>query len=164
MQLSVLPDFALGRGEAHLEAMRGKAKDPAAQRARLEAAAKEFEGIMMEMMLKEMRKTVPDSPLLGKSNAEDIYQSMLDSQYVHLMEDRGGLGLAQLLVQQLGPELPGARGAKAGAGHPAPGAHAARPVHPVHPEHSAQPSAVPQAAQPGAFLYRAGALPPGWPY
>jgi Rod binding domain-containing protein len=121
MQLSVLPDFALEHGEASLDALRRKARDPAEQRERLKKAAKEFEGIMLEMMFKEMRKTVPESPLFGKSNARDIYTDMLDSQYVRLVTDHGGLGLAKLLVRQLGPDLPG--GGKAAQAHGAHGAH-----------------------------------------
>ncbi|HKI98706.1 MAG TPA: rod-binding protein [bacterium] len=108
MQLNVLPDFTLQRGKSELDALRGKAVSLPTQRKRLEKAAKEFEGIMLEMMVREMRKNVPQSPLFGKSNAHDIYTDMLDSQYVHLMTERGGFGLAKLLVRQLGPDLHGA--------------------------------------------------------
>ena len=101
MQISVLPDLALGRGEARLQALRGGAGETDAEKARLRAAAEEFEGIMLELMVKEMRKNVPESPIFGRDNGREIFNEMLDSQYVRLMVDRGGIGLSNLLVRQL---------------------------------------------------------------
>jgi peptidoglycan hydrolase FlgJ len=101
MQLNVLPDVSLQRGQAQLQTLAGKARDKAVERERLKAAAKEFEGLMLEMMVKEMRKNVPDSPIFGRDSGRAIFNEMLDSQYVRLMVDRGGLGLADMLVRQL---------------------------------------------------------------
>jgi flagellar protein FlgJ len=101
MQLNVLPDFSLQRGGSQLEAMRQRRQDPAAERARLEGAAKEFEGIMMELMVKSMRANVPESPIFGRSTGREIFSDMLDSQYARMMVDRGGVGLARLMVSQL---------------------------------------------------------------
>jgi peptidoglycan hydrolase FlgJ len=105
MQLSVMPDFALQRGQSHLDDLRNKRKDPAAELARLQAAAKEFEAIMMEFMVKSMRANVPESPLFGHDNGREIFNEMLDTQYAHLLADRGGLGLAKMLVGQLGSKI-----------------------------------------------------------
>jgi len=104
MQLNVLPGFALDRGAAHLEALRQRRHDPAAERARLEGAAREFEAIMMELMVKSMRANVPASPIFGRDTGREIFNEMLDSQYARMMVDRGGIGLARLMVAQLADE------------------------------------------------------------
>lgn len=119
MQLSVLPDFALQQGAADLKALRGKTRSPAQQRKQLKAAAKEFEAMMLDIMIKTMRQNVPASPLFGKSNAEQIYTDMLDSQYARSMADNSSMGMARMLVSQLGPDLPGDGKLHKGAGpHP----------------------------------------------
>ncbi len=109
MNLNVIPDIALGRAESRLQQLRPD-REGAAERARLREAAKDFEAVLLELMVKEMRKNVPESPIFGEDNGRKIFEEMLDSQYVRLMVQRGGLGLADLLVQQLDPKL-GARGA-----------------------------------------------------
>lgn len=99
MQLSVLPDFALSGGESRLKQVRGAARD---NPERLRAAAEEFEAIMLDLMVKEMRKNVPESPIFGQDTGREIFNEMLDNQYVRLMTERGGIGLADMLVRQLG--------------------------------------------------------------
>jgi len=75
-----------------------KAQDPAA----LKEVARQFESLFTQMLLKSMRetnKTFGDS-LFG-SDQTDFYQDMFDSQLaVHLSQGKG-LGLADMLVQQL---------------------------------------------------------------
>ena len=105
MQLNVLPNFTLESGAAHLKAMRESRKDPAAERARLQHAAKEFEGIMMELMVKSMRANVPESPIFGRNPGREIFNEMLDSQYARMMVDRGGFGLSRLMVSQLADKV-----------------------------------------------------------
>ena len=98
MPLSVLPDLALGNGEGRLKNLRGAERD---NPQRLRAAAEEFEAVMLNLMVKEMRKNVPDSPIFGKDTGREIFNEMLDDQYVRLMTQRGGIGLADMLVRQL---------------------------------------------------------------
>ncbi len=101
MELSVLPNVDLERGESRLESLRHRAGNPAKERARLTSAAKEFEQIMVEFMVQAMRKNVPESPLFPHNNGQEIFNEMLDSQYARLMVERGGLGLAKMMVRQL---------------------------------------------------------------
>jgi flagellar protein FlgJ len=104
MQLNVIPGLALERGQAHLQSLhtRGARQDPGAEQARLKAAAQEFEAIMLELMVKEMRKNVPESPIFGRDTGREVFNEMLDAQYVRLIVQRGGLGLTDLLTRQLG--------------------------------------------------------------
>lgn len=104
MRLNVLPEMARlpqGTDPSRLEHLAAKRGDPEAERQRLHDAADEFETLLVESMLREMRKNVPQSELFGKSSGRDLFQEMLDGEYARLMVRRGGLGLADMLVRQL---------------------------------------------------------------
>ncbi len=79
--------------------------DPAGIEAeRLEAAVKDFESLLIEQMLKEMRKSIPDGGLFGVNRGREIFNEMLDGEYARLMSDRGGIGLAQYMLTRMGPK------------------------------------------------------------
>jgi flagellar protein FlgJ len=65
-----------------------------------ESVAQQFESLFLNIMLKEMRKTVGRSELLG-SDAMDTYQQMFDQQIAVGMAKAGGIGLAPFIEQQL---------------------------------------------------------------
>lgn len=46
----------------------------------LREAAEQFEAIFLYQLLSEMRRTVPETDLLGNRNAEKLFQSMLDQE------------------------------------------------------------------------------------
>jgi flagellar protein FlgJ len=54
------------------------------QRQQAETVATQFESLFMGMMMKSMRKTVPESGLLGKGLGRTQYQEMLDQQWAQL--------------------------------------------------------------------------------
>ncbi len=71
----------------------------------LEEAAKQFEGIFVQMMLKSMRKAQDvlvdkDSPF----NSEQVkfYRDMHDKQLANDLANKGSIGLADIIVRQLG--------------------------------------------------------------
>ncbi|BBO88275.1 rod-binding protein [Desulfosarcina ovata] len=68
----------------------------------LENASQQFESLLLNMMIREMRATVPDSGLFQESMAEEIFTSMLDEQYADVMAQQGGIGLSRMIVDQLG--------------------------------------------------------------
>lgn len=73
--------------------------------AALKQAAKQFESIFMGMLLSSMRKAnevFEDEGVLN-SNATKFYQDMYDKQLSTELSEKGSLGLADLLVQQLRP-------------------------------------------------------------
>lgn len=74
--------------------------DPAA----LKEVANRFEALFLQNMLKSMRDASPGDPLFGDSNQHEMYQEMLDQQLAADMAGRGGIGLAEMLVRQLGGE------------------------------------------------------------
>ncbi|SDJ35814.1 flagellar assembly peptidoglycan hydrolase FlgJ [Billgrantia gudaonensis] len=65
----------------------------------LQEAAKQFEAMFLQMMVKSMRDAVPSSDLTSSKQTE-FYQSMLDQQWAQTMSERG-VGLADHLVEQL---------------------------------------------------------------
>ncbi len=76
-----------------------KAQDPAA----LKEAAKQFESLFTQMLLKSMRdanRSFGEDSLFGSSQGE-MYQDMFDDQIALQMSKGKGLGLADMLVQQL---------------------------------------------------------------
>lgn len=73
--------------------------------AALKQAAKQFESIFMGMLLSSMRKAnevFEDDGVLN-SNATKFYQDMYDKQLSTELSEKGSLGLADLLLQQLRP-------------------------------------------------------------
>lgn len=64
-------------------------------------AAKQFEALFVNQMVSAMRKTVVKGGLVPESNAERVYQSMLDSNYAEKMADTEQLGLSQMIYDHL---------------------------------------------------------------
>ena len=73
-------------------------------RKRLEEVAKQFESIVINMMMKSMRKTVQKGKLIHGGMGEDIFEGMLDEQYSKNISESSGFGLARILVDQLDKE------------------------------------------------------------
>lgn len=73
-------------------------EDPAV----LREVAGQFEALFIEMMLKNMREASLGDTLLGDSNQREMYEGMLDQQLALEMASGRGIGLADMLVRQLG--------------------------------------------------------------
>ncbi len=90
---------------ASFSAMRKDAReDP---QATLQAVAKQFESIYINMMLKSMRDASFGDPLFDSNNS-DMYRDMYDNQIAIHMSQQGGIGLADMLVKQLQKNPPNA--------------------------------------------------------
>jgi flagellar protein FlgJ len=79
--------------------------DPAA----LREVAGQFEALFMQTILKNMREASLGDPIFGNSDQQEMYQGMMDQQLALEMSSGKGIGLADMLVRQLGgtvgPEL-----------------------------------------------------------
>ena len=84
-------------------------------RKRLKDACEGFEAMLLGIMYKEMRNTVPKNQLFGDDNAHDIWQSMLDSAMMEEAAKTGGIGFARVLYQQLEPQVLAEKSALPGA-------------------------------------------------
>ncbi|MGE5454230.1 MAG: rod-binding protein [Methylocystaceae bacterium] len=67
----------------------------------LKAACQEMESVFLYQVMSTMRSTVPPNPLLGRSQAEDIFQGMLDQEVTKNAAKTGSIGLAEMLYGQL---------------------------------------------------------------
>ncbi|MFP4697166.1 MAG: rod-binding protein [Eubacteriales bacterium] len=70
----------------------------------LKDACEQFESYFINQMLKEMRKTVPESGLIKESQGEKIFKDMLYEEYAKEAAKGQGLGLASKLYKQLSNE------------------------------------------------------------
>lgn len=75
--------------------------DPAA----LREVAGQFEALFLQSMLKNMRDASLADAVFGDSEQHEMYQGMLDQQLSVEMASGRGIGLAGMLVRQLGGEV-----------------------------------------------------------
>ncbi len=68
---------------------------------KLKEVCYQFESIFINMMLKEMRKTVNKYRLIPRSMAEDIFEDMLYQEYALKMAKSDKFGLAKQIYEQL---------------------------------------------------------------
>jgi len=66
---------------------------------RTEVAAEEFESYLVEMLVKEMRKTVPKG--MFSSPTMDIFTEMMDKAIAREIAEAGGLGLAKSMFSKM---------------------------------------------------------------
>ena len=65
-------------------------------------ACESFESYFLQMLFREMRKTLSDEDgLIPKSNAEKIFTDLLDEETSKNAARAGGMGLAQMMYKQM---------------------------------------------------------------
>jgi len=67
----------------------------------LKAASEQFESLLLNFMIREMRSTVPESALFPQSMAEEIFTGMRDEQTAKEMAKNGGIGISRMIFEQL---------------------------------------------------------------
>ncbi len=72
----------------------------------LKKSCQDFEAIFIQSMLKEMRKTIPESTLFSKSSGQKMYEDMLDSEIASHTAKNQSLGFAEDMYNQLEKLLP----------------------------------------------------------
>ncbi|MGE4506012.1 MAG: rod-binding protein [Desulfovibrionaceae bacterium] len=70
----------------------------------LRKACRDFEAVFIGKLWQEMRKNVPKEGYLH-SKQEEMYVSMFDREFSEHMADAGGIGLADMLYEQLARQL-----------------------------------------------------------
>ncbi len=72
--------------------------------------AQMYEKQFLREMMKSMRSTVKDSGLVKVNQGEQIFREQLDHEYVEKWGDKGGIGLSDMIYEQLlfhyGPKVP----------------------------------------------------------
>ena len=62
---------------------------------------RQMESLFINHLFKEMRASIQRSGFISGGRAEEIYTSMMDAEMATKLSKRGGIGLADLLLQQL---------------------------------------------------------------
>ncbi|SBW00400.1 putative Peptidase M23 family protein [uncultured delta proteobacterium] len=87
-----------------IDAMRKRVSGGPSEEAKLREACEGFESIFLQKMWEQMRKNVKKEGYLH-SKDEEAYQSMFDVELAKKMASAGGIGLADMLYEQLGQKL-----------------------------------------------------------
>ena len=66
----------------------------------IEKVSRDFESVFLHKLLTAMRKTVPKSGLLD-SFASDMYQSMMDEEMAREMSTKKGMGMGEMIYNEL---------------------------------------------------------------
>jgi soluble lytic murein transglycosylase-like protein len=74
----------------------------ATQLKKLKKAAQDFEAIIITQMLKNMRRSMPESQLFGNGFAGDMYQSMFDETMAETMAGKGVFQLSDNILRSFG--------------------------------------------------------------
>ncbi|WP_051938246.1 rod-binding protein [Ghiorsea bivora] len=63
--------------------------------------SRQFEAIFLQQMMSAMRKTIPESELLPRGYADDMYEGMMDQAIAESGSKQAPLGLAMSIYRQL---------------------------------------------------------------
>lgn len=88
----------LAADSQNLDALRAQAKQSPDKA--LAAAAKQFEAVFMNMLLKSMRDATPQEGMFDSEQTK-MFTSMLDQQLSQSLGGKHGIGLADMMVKQL---------------------------------------------------------------
>jgi flagellar protein FlgJ len=72
---------------------------------KLKNVCKQFEGIMLGIMYKQMKATVPKNALIPNGSGREIFESMLDERIVEEASKDRSYGLADQLYKQLSKQI-----------------------------------------------------------
>lgn len=68
----------------------------------LRQAAADFEALFLQQLFSAMRRTVPKGGLFEQSFARETYEDMFFEELSNVSAKAGGLGLAEMIMEQLG--------------------------------------------------------------
>lgn len=106
------PRFALDAANASdmvqkkvsIDAMRKRVSGGESEETKLRGACEGFESVFLQKMWEQMRKNVKKEGYLH-SKDEESYQSMFDTELSKKMASAGGIGLADMMYEQLSQKL-----------------------------------------------------------
>ncbi len=74
---------------------------PGNQKDKLKQACAEFESLFLNYLLKSMRASVPEGGFVEQGEESKMLKSMLDTKLADEISANGGLGLGEIIYQQL---------------------------------------------------------------
>jgi Rod binding domain-containing protein len=87
-----------------MEAVKKNLMPPVDKEKKLRESCEGFESIFIQKMWEQMRATIPESGFL-KGREEKFWQSMYDQELAKTMAGAGGIGLADMMYEQLSQSL-----------------------------------------------------------
>ncbi|MBM3463045.1 MAG: flagellar biosynthesis protein FlgJ [Armatimonadetes bacterium] len=69
--------------------------------AKLKEAVQQFEQVFLKQLFSEMRKSVPKTNLMGEGKEQEMFEGMLDDERAKAWSQSGGIGLADMMYQQM---------------------------------------------------------------
>ena len=90
---------------AGLQGLKGRAREDGQSEPALRAAAQQFESMFLQEIMRTMRQATIKGDLL-ESQALETFEGMFDKEVSMQMAKRGGMGLADMLVQQMKKHQP----------------------------------------------------------
>lgn len=67
---------------------------------KIEEAAQGFESMFVNMLISQMRKTIPDSELLENGPGRQMFEEMFDQEISKKISERGGIGIADAVKRE----------------------------------------------------------------
>jgi Rod binding domain-containing protein len=87
--------------EKNLDSLRGQSDFGKAQsEEKMEKVARDFESVFINKLFESMRKGIPKSDLLD-SHSMDMFQSMMDQEMSKELSKRKGLGMGEMVYNDL---------------------------------------------------------------
>ncbi len=102
MEIPFNSDFLINIAKA--ESSKNSLKNGPKSQHEIQKAAQDFEAVLLNMVIKAMWKTIPESGLFEKNNSTQIYEGLMHSALSEEMARNGGMGIAKVLYQQLSRE------------------------------------------------------------
>jgi len=101
VNLSDIAVDAKARMQRIIGAERSRSAEPTTD-PELRDVCRQMESLFIHHLFKEMRATIPKVGFISGGRAEEIYTSMLDAEMANKISTRGGIGLSEMLLHQLG--------------------------------------------------------------
>ena len=102
MEIPFNSDFLINIAKA--ESSKNSLKNGPKSQHEIQKAAQDFEAVLLNMVIKAMWKTIPESGLFEKNNSTQIYEGLMHSSLSEEIAGNGGMGIAKVLYQQLSRE------------------------------------------------------------
>lgn len=101
MDISPINNITINQKDPSITGQKLKKLNKTEDDEKLMEVCKEFEGIFLNMMLKEMKKTVPDTGLIEKSQGSKIFEEMyMEELSNEVSKGDNGIGIAKMMYDQ----------------------------------------------------------------
>lgn len=101
---TIIENYRRKAAEENFEASVRNAVEKKDER-KLREVCQDFEGILLSIIYREMKATILKSDLLPESGERRIFEEMLDQKLMEEASKGRGLGLADMLYNQLSKQL-----------------------------------------------------------